>query len=271
MFKHILLAAGLCLLPFLPAAALPGHSLAETESWVSKHPFLANWMTGGVEFHSNFPFERIAFRQLEDRWFVDLRITFAPPRPDSGLSLQRSETLHETLYLVQKEFIGNRKTEHEKYIDARPWQDVACQDIWSRQNTRAQKLLTDIYSPALARDFASAKLIYRGPFYIPARVGYGHEGHLWHPDKATEADLKQVGMVARVKSEVALYLGAGYAYEVRSDDIARPDDSCVGLKINPRAWGLTTAQTLHHNFKMHAKWQLQPNKPQPNVPSEMPE
>lgn len=268
MIKKMIIACGLLLLQAVPAMALPGKTLAETESWVKKHSFLSTWMTGSSEIYEGFPFERIAFRELQDRWFIDLRITFDSPGFNSGKSLESSKALHEMLYLVQKQYVGETKSEDDKRFDPRPWKDVACKNIWQRENQTAQLLLSKIYSPALANDFKTAKLAYQGPFYIPAGIGWGHEGPLWYPDKASSEDLSRWGMVSRVKSDVSIYIGSLYTFEVRSDDGASPDDTCIGLKINPRNWGVETAATLNHNFKMFQKWQqMQKAKEQRNAPA----
>lgn len=274
MLKKFLLACSLCLLQPQTAQALPGKTLAETQTWVKKHPFLSTWLVAGTDPPEGFQFERVAFRELQDHWFVDVHLTFDPP--GEGKSRQYSKSLFDYLFLVQKEYVGNPDSEDGIVWDPRPWKDVACKDIWYRDNQTAALLLSKIYSPAVAEDFKTAKLAYQGPYMIPHRIGAGHEGPLWWPDKANDEDLNRWGLFRRIRSDVSLYIGTLFAYEVRDDIIPGTESEaysrpgCIGLKINPRSWGIETTGTLKHNQKMYARWQqMQKAKEQRNAPADI--
>lgn len=253
----------------LPAQALPSQTLAETKAWTAKHAFLSHWLVGNSKL-DGFPFERIVFQELPNHWFIDDKITFAPPA--KGASLDTAKALFDTLYFVQKQYVGSAKPDGEIHFDPRPWKDITCQNIWTPDNQTAASLLSQIYSPSLAHDFIMAKPAYQGGFYLPSIIGAGELGFLWNPPKAKPEDVKQKGMFRRVTSDVTIYLGEQYAYEVRSNDYPGIQDQpltqspgCIGLKINPRAWGVATADTLKYNQDLYTDWQkTKPPKPQPS-------
>lgn len=274
VLKKILLAGCLLLLQAIPAQALPGKTLAETESWVKHHPFLSTWTLANDPSLNNYDLFRIAFRELQDHWFIDIFMEFKPA--SRGQTVQQSTVMFDFLHLLQKEYVGKKNSEEETYGDKRPWKDVACKDIWTRDNQTAFLLLSKIYSPAVAEDFKTSKQAYKGPFYTLATVGWGEDGFKWFPEKADETQLDHWGMGKLVQSDVSLYIGSLYSYEVRNDAPVESDidlgveNSCIGLKINPRQWGIETAGTLQHNLKMYAKWQqMEQAKNQRNKPAEI--
>lgn len=259
MLKKIFLLASLLLMQQTPVKALPGKTLSETESWVKHHPYLAHWVFGSLKPGlQGEVFHKTGFRQLPNNWFIETHVAFQPIfkgiEPQTRRrALRKAPAVFDKLYLLQKKFVGDIKTAEEKSWDPRPWEDIGCKHIWQQNNEKAYLHLSKIYSPKLAEDFRTAQLVYQGPVYAVKIPGWAM-GADWTPPPAQTKDVNQYGMDKKTVTDVTLYIGKRYAYEVSGYKMYPTNQPCFGLGIQPREWGVRNDKVLHDNLKAYQQW-----------------
>ncbi|MGE3724971.1 MAG: hypothetical protein AB7I41_05445 [Candidatus Sericytochromatia bacterium] len=232
--KKILLLTSVFVSICHSAYALPGDKYQDTINWINRHPFLATYYIGPLD--SMDVWRIIAFRQLQDNVFLDIELSY----PTSNrMGDKKADLVEETLSLVKRKY--NRDKEISQYTDSRLWEDVEYLDIWTRENSKAQLLLTKVYSKSLADDFSRSKLIFQGTEYTEET-----RGEYVREQIQKNSQFKIFAWAENVK----IYLGEKYGYEVSSTGLLGNRDY-VALKIRSRSEATKDSNILKNNIRMY--------------------
>jgi len=210
--------------------ALPDKSINEITQWVKNHDFLSTWLQD-VKAVGNYHF--IAFRELQDHWFLDV---FMYPYENKLDSVE--------LVLVKKEYSNQEPEERQ---DQRKWVNVECKSIWSRENETAYTLLLKTYGKAIADDFKYSRQTFNGPvFYHPIFFDY-FEGKI---DEGQDGKKIPVNNTKMRLEKLELYMGKFFTYETFPSD-------CQRLTIRSLKWGRHASDAHNHNLKIYLKLKQQ--------------
>lgn len=238
--KKLLLALTLCFTP-MSAHALPGNTKLEVDQWIKTHPFLATYYFTVIGMGHEFSIR--GFRQLQDGVFIDTSHLYYPR---DELSKNTTPASEEALILTKRTFTNEVNSSGFPGEDNRPWRIDEYINIWDRSNSQALSLLEKIHSKAIADDFKSSKLIFRGDEYFDVYPG--------------EYFRQKIDRVGENKIEpwavVSLYIGERWGYEVTryyGENDNEKDDFCA-IIIKPLHSIKEDAVILAHNTKMFQKY-----------------
>lgn len=228
--KKLLASLILFLVFAQPALSLPGKTKKEIYDWVKNHQFLSTWLQ---DLKSPGNYHMVAFRELQDHWFFDIRIY----SEDSKV-----EYLH--LTLLKKE---QTQEEPRELDDQRKWKNISCKDVWHRENETANELLLRTFNQEISKDFKESKLVFSGPnFYHPiifddfeAVIDRDYNGK---PLLVNEMKIRNY--------DDQIFLGKKYSYE-RTYVGSFGDTSCYSLNIHPIQWGNRVSSVYQHNLKIY--------------------
>jgi len=256
MRRLVGLASGLLFLFYSASAeALPGETYGNVSKWVKNHKFLTPWLTGFSTdqedvHYDNYEF--LAFRQLQDNWFLDITLNFGGR--DSKFNAEKKEVLS-TLELKKKVY---DKSAIDLW-DKRPWRNLHCKDIWSRQDETANQLLNEVYGKQVADDFQKSKLIYEGAFWVALDFGWGHNSVLDSNLFPANASLvSERGMAPVDEGVIQILLGEKYGYIWSEKFLYLPDNEdakCPSLTIVSKQMAQKNANILTHNLKLYEVWE----------------
>lgn len=258
--KHFVAALLVALFAQGSADALPGDPYPQVVNWVQNHKFLSPWLLGPAPDAHSIEYMYTAFRQLQDNWFIDIKLSFGGTSDKSQISQQKEG--YAQLTLLKKSYDPTVNTDNA--WDSRPWKDVDCKDIWKRDNPTAEQLLTQIYGASIANDFKSAKMAFKNRFYIASTIGSGHTDILFSsPGAETPQDVNQWGMHQVNKGDVEILLGKRYGYIVQQGAEEDTDDpialiyTCPSMGIVSVKHATQSSNALSHNYKLYQQWQKQ--------------
>ena len=179
-------------------------------------------------------------------------------------SLLKRRIDQDRLFLLKKEYNPDKET----HPGGRKWDNIACKDIWERNNATAYQLMEKAYSKEIAEDFKNSRLIFDGTYAIVTRIGWGHLDV--DPTPANFDDAKTWKMINEYPAKV--FLGKKYAYrrayqpnylynEVADVPHNIPEKSCTFLSIQSIDRGKQDANILSANQKVYERWSaLESNK-----------
>lgn len=254
--KRLMIALGLVAASVAPASALPGQTYQELDRWVKGHKFLTPWLIGDTGAKYNADSSVMAFRQLEDNWFIDISMeysclskVFTDPYGSPPLKNPKMDRKHcfEELFLNKKTYAKSAGNE----MDPRPWETTAYKDIWSRDNSSAYDLLKNIYGKDVAEDYKSSSMVYDGSVYLVKNFGWGNSA--LHPQRENIKDARELSMTH--VSSTQMFKGNKYYYQA-----IRSDNNSTEVVINPSlivmhtADGIERTSILNHNAKIFEQY-----------------
>ena len=233
------------------APLLPGSSYAQARAWLAAHPYLSADVIGPLPGMDHWYL--IAWRQLEDGYFLDLGLAFDEAEPGVSATPQSDPGPLDSvaLSLVQRRLSPGK--DPDSSWDPRPWEDIAHANPWAQTDKLGLSLMRAVFGPQLAQDYQMARLLYDGPEYVlEAPTEYVRE-------RIGALDYRVYAWNQRVR----IFVGERHGFEITEGLKLDDKDQSVSFKLNSRQKAREDAEILAHNRERYldsreqASWELE--------------